>query len=366
MWRTIQEPGQEFKLTATLQRRSEMISIKLNEKNVVMGKFFSGKDTEAALESLGNVQRVLFVDTPSTEHLANCITELQAKGVECIAVRDHHDCPEPRNDRETQIQQSAQKVRELVSDAVISTREAHPACSLLIESGQFASVDCIVADPDPDGLLGAMKAVGLVYNEIDSDAAVLDRARSEQTPDRLSSFAMLLVKGMATLPPYNPQRPEISEKAKGDLFTTFVAATQGDAEARSSLEQKVEAYEAGVRVAEELVSKAQELCPGLIFVDTIGSDRHDLMTLTRGLESKGAKVTCIKKEFGPIASAHGTQFSLAVVRKFQQDINLQDTLNEGFESSPAAGIISNTTFLLHVNEEVWSSTVLPALKTKLS
>jgi hypothetical protein len=171
---------------------------------------------------------------------------------------------------------------------------------------------------------------------------------------------------MATLPPYNPKRPEIAEKAKGDLFSSFVAATQGDAEAKSSLEAKVEQYEAGVAVAKELVSKAQELCPGLIFVDTTGSDRHDLMTLTRGLEAKGARVTCIKKEFGPIASAHGSQFSLAVVKKYQQDINLQETLPAGFESSPASGIISNTTFLLHVNEEVWSSTVLPALKANLS
>jgi hypothetical protein len=342
-----------------------MIKIELNGKKVVMGKFFGEADKAAALEAIGESKSILFVDTPSTQYLAETIETLKSGGARCV-VRDHHDIVAPKNSREEQIKEAAEKVRGLVDDAVISTRDAHPACSLLIQSGEFADVDFVVADPDPDGLLGAMKALGIEYDELDSDAAVLDGARSEQTPERLSTFAMLLVKGMATLPPYNPKRPEIAEKAKGDLFSSFVAATQGDTEAKSSLEAKVEQYEAGVRVAEELVSKAQELCPGLIFVDTTGSDRYDLTTLIRGLEAKGAKVTCVKKDFGPIAAIHGTQYSLAVVKKSQAEINLQDMLPSSAESSPQAGIISNTTFLLHVNEEVWSTVVLPALRARFS
>jgi hypothetical protein len=343
-----------------------MFKLTIANNTVIFSKFFASADAEGVVEAIpADTRKVLFVDTGATPHLAAAIRSLIEKGVE-VVVRDHHDCPEPRNDRETQIRDAAAKVRGLISDTVISTREAHPACSLLMTEAEFSDVDAIVADPDPDGLLGTMKALGIIYPELDSDAAVLDGARSEQTSENLSEVAMLLVKGMATLPPFNPKNPAIAEKAKGDLFSQFVAATQGDAEAKRSLEAKVKQYEAGVAVAKELVSKATELAPNLLFVDTVGSDRHDLMTLTRGLESKGAKVTCIKKEFGPIASAHGTQLSLAVVKRFQEEINLQDTLPEEFESNPQAGIISNTTFLLHVNEEVWNSTVLPALKTKLA
>jgi len=342
-----------------------MIQFTIKKVQVLMTKFFNREATTSVVEAIPNAKKVLFIDTPSTEHLANCITELQAKGVECI-VRDHHDVTNPNNPREEQIKAAAEKVRGLADDAIISTRDAHPACSLLMSPGEFAHVDAVVADPDPDGLLGTMKALGITYPELDSDAAVLDGPRSEQTPENLSEVAMLLVKGMATLPPFNPKRPEIAEKAKGDLFSTFVAAAQGDAEAKTSLEAKVEQYETGVRVAEELISTAVEVFPGLVFVDTTCSDRHDLMTLTRGLEAKGARVTCIKKDVGPIASVHGSQFSLAVVRKFQQDINLQDTLPEGFESSPAAGIISNTSFLLHVSENIWDETVLPALQARLA
>ena len=56
----------------------------------------------------------------------------------------------------------------------------------------------------------------------------------------------------------------------------------------------------------------------------------------------------------------------AVVKAEQAKINLQELLPTGFVSSPDTSIISNTTFLLHVSENVWNETVLPALKAKLA
>ena len=82
------------------------------------------------------------------------------------------------------------------------------------------------------------------------------------------------------------------------------------------------------------------------------------------MEATGAKVTVVRKDAGPIAAAHGVQYSLAVVRKYQEEINLQSMLPSGFESSPAAGIISNVSFLLHVSEKVWEEVVLPALRSR--
>jgi hypothetical protein len=84
------------------------------------------------------------------------------------------------------------------------------------------------------------------------------------------------------------------------------------------------------------------------------------------MESRpGTKVTVQKKAQGPIAGKHGgVQISLAVAKAHQAAVNLQELLPSGFTSSPEAGIISNTTFLLHVSQEVWDSTVLPALTAK--
>ena len=57
---------------------------------------------------------------------------------------------------------------------------------------------------------------------------------------------------------------------------------------------------------------------------------------------------------------------MAVIKAHQAEINLQELLPSGFVSSPESGIISNTTFLLHVSENVWKETVLPALCAKLT
>jgi hypothetical protein len=358
-----------------LQKRRKIMAINFSIANtpVIMVKFFAETDKAAALDLIpAGARRALFVDTPSTKHLHTTIVALQERGV-TVAIRDHHDIVgDPVNDREAAIHLAADAIRERVrgegnGDCVISTRDEHPACSTLIEAGEFADVDAVIADPDPDGLLGAMKALGVTYPELDSDAAVLDGPRSEQTPERLSALAVLLVKGMATLPPFNPKNPSITEKAKGDLFSQFVSAVEGDAEARASLEVKVEAYEQGVGVARGLVSKATEPVVGVKMVDAVGSPRHDLMTLTRGLETGDTMVTVVRKDNGPIAAAHdGVQYSLAVVRKHQAEVNLQELLTPGFVSSPESGIISNTTFLLHVSQEVWDNQVLPALRDRFA
>ncbi len=86
------------------------------------------------------------------------------------------------------------------------------------------------------------------------------------------------------------------------------------------------------------------------------------------MESRnGVKVTAQRKSQGPIAAkCGGVQYSLAVTKASQAEVNLQELLPAGFASSPEAGIISNTTFLLHVSESVWNETVLPALQSRFA
>jgi len=347
-----------------------MFKIEINAVPVLFSKFFGAGDKDSVLAVIPeNTKRAVFIDTPSTQHLVDTIGELISRGVE-VVVRDHHDMPSPRNPREQEIADAANRVRELVGDnAIISNRAQNPACSSLIEVGEFSGEGTvIVADPDPDGLTAAMKALGSAYDGLDADAAVLDGARSEQTADRLTSIALLLTKGMATLPPFNAERPQVSEEAKGKLFAEFVSAASGDATALESLGRKVEAYEAGVCVAEALAAEATQPVAGVVMVDAVGKPRYDLATLAAKMEAlPGCCVTVVRKDNGPIAGKHGgVQISMAVVKVHQADINLQELLLPGFVSSPESGIISNTTFLLHVSESVWNETVLPALTTKLS
>jgi len=109
-------------------------------------------------------------------------------------------------------------------------------------------------------------------------------------------------------------------------------------------------------------------CNGVVLVDSVGAGRSDLNTLTQGMERAGAIVTVVRKDFGPIAGkpgGPGIQYSLEVVRDHQSELDLRDLVSEGMEFSPEAGLLSNTSFLLHCSEGVWRETILPALRTRL-
>lgn len=343
-----------------------MFRIDLRGTPVLFGKFFSGKDAADMLDAIRatGAGRCVFVDTPATEYLVGVLRTLKDEGY-TVMVRDHHDAPTRRNDREVAIADAADAIRALLGDtALISTRELHQACSLLIESGEFSGENTvIVADQDADGLLGAMKAAGITYDELDADAAVLDGSRAEQTAEQLSPLGLLLVQGLATLPPFDSARPQVAESAKLALFEDFAMAVEG----RGRLEARVAQYEAAIADAEFVAESATEVAPDVWHVDAVGR-KPDLTTLAARLEARpGARVTVVRKDNGPIASKHGgVQVSLAVVKAFQAEINLQELLAPGFDSSPDAGLISNTTFLLHVSEERWLNLVLPALQAKFA
>jgi hypothetical protein len=334
-----------------------MIKLNLSATIVVFSKFFAPADREATLAAIpAETKRVLFVDTPSTPELAETVRALTELGVE-VYVRDHHR-GEGRNPEAVELVEAV-----LGGNARIVDRKSAPGCAGLVELGEFVGEGTvIVADPDLDGLVAAMKAAGVVYDGLESDADVFD-VRPKQSAETLTALGWTVVRALSTLPPFNPQRPELSENAKAELFGAFVAAASGDAEARQGLESRVATYEAGVAEARKLAESISAPCVQVSFVDTCGAPRHDLNTLTQAMEATGCKVTVVRKDAGPIAAAHGgVQISLAVVKKYQEEIDLRSLVPAGSESSPKAGIISNVSFLLHVSEKVWEETILPNLR----
>lgn len=346
-----------------------MLNLTINNTPVIFTKPFKGlTPEELAALTQADPKRVVLIDIPPMPGLVQVIHQVrEACANTKVILRDHHDVDgNPTMPRDLEIRASADQVRGLLGEsATISTRSQNPACSSLIKAGEFQGAGhFLIADNDLDGLTAAMKAAGVTYPGLDEDAAILDGPRVAQTREKgLSALAELLVKGMATLPAYNPTNPAPSEKAKQDLWNSFISATQGDERSRSSLESKVAEYEATVAEAERLATTLQEIHPGVVFVDATQAAKYNLTILGQKMEAvPGCKVTVVKKDNGPIASVHGgIQYSLAVVKSAQAAVNLQTLIPEGHESSPKAGIISNTTFLLHCSEENWNKVVLPAL-----
>lgn len=346
-----------------------MISFKLNGIPTLFIKGFTAADIETMLNfardashhSKGTSNTILFIDTPITAPTVEAVHKLKDEGFR-VVYRDHHGIDgEPTNDRDRQVSMATAKLTQLLGDdCTITVRRIHPACSTLVETGEFAGALAIIADPDPDGLTAAMKAVGIYYPELDSDAALLDGEPSLQVTG--SPLSALLAKGVATLPPYDPARPREREKALEQLFMRWVATVKGDARAAASLEAGVEAYDQAVEVARGLAPTAVEVAPGVMLVDTVESELYDPGTLMAILEKRdGCKITVLRKDKGPIAALHGIQYSLAVTKNYQKKVNLQNILPTTTKSDPKLGVISNVTFLLHVSDLVWHDQVLPEL-----
>ena len=336
------------------------MTLTIGSFTVFFSKFFSGADKDAVLAATPDANRVIFLDTAATPVLVETVSAMIERGQEVI-VRDHHRgegrTPEAFAELEALLEGTSSR---------LEARADFPACSLLVEAGEFAAEGTvIVADPDLDGLTAAMKATGVVYPELDADAAVFDQ-RPKQSAETLSELGWLAVRALGTLPRFDKTRPERSRQARFELYQKFVAASQGDAAALAWFQDKVANYEAQVAEAERLITMATQMATGVWLVDTVSADRYDLNILCRGLESQnGAQVTVIRKR-GFLSVGHGDSarhmYSLAVEQTAQADIDLRTLIPEGTPTGKDEGLISNVSFLLHCSEEQWNSLVLPALQ----
>jgi hypothetical protein len=348
-----------------------MISFKINNVPTLFIRGYTPDDTDTILNFVHQScephreddSRVLFIDTPATKPTVEAVKELKARGYRVI-FRDHHGLDhEPNTEAERKKHSACLEIkRALGNDCVITTRELHPACSTLVEIGEFKNAGAIIADPDADGLTAATKAAGLFYPELDLDAAKLDGEPALHMTG--SPLSCLLAKGIATLPKIDPRNPESRDKFKQQLFAYWVLAVQGNQEAQEKLNSFAVAYEEGLKVAEALSKTATEVAPGVVLVDVLNTVSFDEGALTVFLEkTPGCRITVVRKAIGPIAALHGVQYSLAISKEYQRRIDLQRFLPEGTETGPQAGAISNVSFLLHVSEDIWKRHVLPACKS---
>lgn len=347
-----------------------MIAFKINEVPTLFIKAFTAIDAQNILDFVREAgslnahgsNTVLFIDTPITSHTVSTVQKLKKEGYR-ICYRDHHGIDgEPITERDNQVQLGAAKLLQLLGDdCQITVRRLHPACSTLVSVGEFADAVAIIADPDPDGLTAAMKASGLSYAELDADAALLDGEPYLQVTG--SPISQLLAKGMASLPSFDPKDPTGREEAQQELFFNWMKAVQGNKTAEARLQKGVEAYDAAVKVAQDLATTATEVVPGVVLIDCANQPVFDVGTLTALVEQdKNCRISVIRKNLGPIAAIHGMQYSLSVAKLYQQEINLQKILPPQTKSDPHLGVISNVSFILHVSEDNWRDQVVPRLR----
>jgi hypothetical protein len=83
-----------------------------------------------------------------------------------VFLKDHHGIVEVKSPRDEEIMKSAEAIRSLLGPkATIVDRKVAPACSKIIEPGEFPEETFMInADCDPYGLTATMKSRVYFYN----------------------------------------------------------------------------------------------------------------------------------------------------------------------------------------------------------
>ncbi len=327
-----------------------MINLNIGSTPVILAKAFKAEEgTALAAEIVSAVgdlagRRVVVIDHPPTQGLVPLIEGVVAAGAE-VSLRDHHG----DSDRDGSI---VARCREILGErAVIVTRIEHPACSTLVEVGEFAG-DIIVADADQDGSTSALKAAGVWYPEGDADAAVLDGAASGKTEQALSPLSFAFVRAWGAIPAFNaPGRDAVFAKVVG----AFASAVQGEQAGVNTLAEMAVEYERRVAEAKALAATATMLSPSTRFVDATSAGDFDPPTLAAEMD-RGVMVSGRIVKTGPIAKTFGTQVSLVRTKQGEvEGVNLAELVPSDWSRGPEAGCISNTPFLLHLSPERWET-----------
>ncbi|MFA6533974.1 MAG: hypothetical protein WCT37_02250 [Patescibacteria group bacterium] len=293
--------------------------------------------------------------------------------------RDHHDLPEEdtRFASAREIRGYTREICGLLGNrARIMTRRDHPSCVGLVKEGEFADPKyLIIANPDADGLLTAMKAIGLTYNGMKADADVLDGPASLATQDRLTEYGWLLKTNLALLGGFMGKGIAHLNARKNEIFENFLKMVQGDQAAHDQLADNTEKkFGVFAQRMKNLAMQAQMIANGVYALDITDAQRQepvDIGTLTTYMESlPGCQITVVVRSNGPLAKhAGGVQYSLTVASGFQpgfapskeDEIDLRRAVPENWNVSPESGVISHNAFFLHCAAQQWEDVIGPAL-----
>jgi hypothetical protein len=304
------------------------------------------------VESYAQSKYVVFIDISPNRYLFEAVKHLTKGGYEVTVITHHDFVGEPRNENERHLRATAEDLRGLLKDrARITNRQEFPSSLQLLKAGECRRA-VIIADGDADGLSAAMYGADVhSYNQLPADAALFDAAPERKLS--VSPVGLLLIKSLALT---------VDEKQKREVFNSWLLASQGDDEARDSLEVRFPQWEATANQAAELARRAKDIFPGVFLADAVFKPRYDLNTLAQIFEQRGASLFVVRQSFGPVAFATcDVNYRMHAIQSAPDRLDVQDLLPPGYDNSPKEGIMAHGSFLLWVSERIWQETILPAL-----
>lgn len=293
---------------------------------------------------------VVFIDIAPNEQLVSVVEQLLLEGYQVIVI-DHHDLDgEPINDFERNLRQCAQRLHSKLSraNARITTRKIAPCCLSMITEGEFKEA-VIVADADADGLTSALYAVGVSYDEMPRDAALLDGPIERKL--EASQRGLLLLKTLLIAS---------GEKERIEAFSLWTEAVQGDQLARVELEKLLPAWQVRADIAKRLARSAEEIVAGVLFLDAVNQPNYDPNTLATELAQEECVLFVVrqrqKRELTKILGS--VAYCLETVEYERGQLSVREFLEPDYDPS---GIIVHGNFRLWVSEDRWRNFLRPAL-----
>jgi hypothetical protein len=109
----------------------------------------------------------------------------------------------------------------------------------------------------------------------------------------------------------------------------------------------------------------EEVVPGVFMADTVGSKRYDWRFLHEKLEeAPRVQAIIIRKEGGPLAKlCGGVQYTISLTPK--STLNLPLIVSVSLKTldinDPKNGVYMPSSKCLHVGENIWKNSILPAI-----
>jgi hypothetical protein len=313
--------------TESCSRRRPMLIIIIKRVPVLFIDFSSVDDASHALAfvraSCDDGRLVVFLGMKSTPLLRTAIDALEKEGY-TVVFREAVDQP----------------------------------CSDLVSVGEFAHANAIVGNRDALSLLGAMKALGLVYDQqdggiqaFDTDAEIISGHDDEQS--RLSRIAHLLVEAQTMLPTFPASMAQFSAFIWGTFFNAFIGCVYRHGPALDQLEK--------FRNAEGLAAKAIEIAAGVWTVDARKATKPDFAALTDAMgKLPGRKMALIRKKGPNAEQPGGPRLGVLLIDEAAKQVDAQSF---GLQDLPPelAALIEQSPDL-DVPDALWNEVVVPAFR----
>ncbi len=315
------------------------------------------KPDEDLISAFRGCKKALFIDLAATPQMQQLMDALEEEGVEIVGYRDHHYAPDSTDERDKKIAANAEQIKERLSDgARFDLRENAPSCARLVDLGEAVrnKIDLILHHSDTDGFLGYLKACGVTYEGMEQDADIIDSRGDES---KLTKHGKLYLDSLASLPPFNPKKPEIATKARQKLQEEFLDYIEGNfsEEVAAPLKERAKVALEVKETTEELLELVEILEGGIAFVDTtaVSGRKYNHIKLSDGMGTlDGVRIIAQKRRSGSLTQRGHAQISINRLPS-DKKTDLRDYLPKDVQSGVEHGRIFHTPFLLHLREDLF-------------